>query len=190
MSAAPDLLADLTRSGIKLTPRGDKLHVEAPRGTLTPELRKTLAERKAEILAQLKTQDSALLDRCKGACKGLSLWPTELLAALSDDDKAAVLSGDPAELKALRCFAESLAARLRTNTLPPNLNEVYEHLRGELARNPGIRFASAVLTPDTDPVLIAVAVKGAGFATYRVARERYNEGQLLEIIDRVGRARQ
>lgn len=33
---------------------GDRLHVKAPKGTLTPELRQALAERKADILEALR----------------------------------------------------------------------------------------------------------------------------------------
>lgn len=37
--------------GITLQARGDRLHVEAPAGTLTPELREAIVTRKAEVLA-------------------------------------------------------------------------------------------------------------------------------------------
>lgn len=130
--------------------------------------------------------DTELLERCRTACRGLSLWPAELMAAMTDDDKAAQLSGEEGP-EALRAFAESLAARLRTGKLPENLHEAYARLRAELAANPSLRFTSEVLTPDADPILLAVAVRGAGFATLRIAKDRYDEGQLLEIIDRVGR---
>jgi len=38
-------------AGIQLQARGDRLHVEAPAGCLTPELRQALADHKAELLA-------------------------------------------------------------------------------------------------------------------------------------------
>ncbi|MDR3387719.1 MAG: hypothetical protein P4L92_11755 [Rudaea sp.] len=53
MSAAPDLLRRLRESGIRLKPRGDRLHVEAAPGTVTPELRIILAENKADLVAAL-----------------------------------------------------------------------------------------------------------------------------------------
>lgn len=37
--------------GIRLQARGDRLHVEAPAGSITPELRQRLADHKAELLA-------------------------------------------------------------------------------------------------------------------------------------------
>ena len=130
--------------------------------------------------------DAELLDRCRTACRGLALWPQELLTAMTDGDRAAQLSGGEGP-ETLRAFAESLAARLRTGKLPKGLHEAYARLRAELDANPGLKFASEVLDPDADPVLLAVAVRGAGFATLRITKDRYDEGQLLEIIDRVGR---
>ena len=54
MSAtAETLIRDLSARGVRLSRNADRLHVEAPAGTLTPELRKTLAEAKPAILAML-----------------------------------------------------------------------------------------------------------------------------------------
>jgi len=50
---ANDVLTAAQTAGIVLEARGDRLHVEAPRGTLTPKLRDALAQRKAELLAAL-----------------------------------------------------------------------------------------------------------------------------------------
>jgi hypothetical protein len=48
-----ELLVALRRRGIDLTVDGERLRVEAPRGALTPELRRTLAEHKPELIAEL-----------------------------------------------------------------------------------------------------------------------------------------
>lgn len=50
---AADLLAEVTRFGVRLTVRGDRLHVEARAGTVTPAMRDRLAEAKAELVALL-----------------------------------------------------------------------------------------------------------------------------------------
>jgi len=175
-------LAEVAAAGGRVWAEGDKLKYRLPkdRADLLAELR----ERKAEILAELRGKDAALLARCKTACKGLSLWPEELMAHLDDGDKTAILSGDPAELGALRCMAEGLSERLRTGTLPPHLHGAYKRLEQQLAEHPSQRFACEVLTPDADPVLVAVCVRGAGFATLRITRERYDEGKLLEMVHR------
>jgi len=158
------------------------------RPAATPATPATLgAESRNVAKVATPPDDAERLTRCKEACLGLALWPQELLAAMTDDDKAAQLDGSEGP-ETLRAFAESLAARLRIGKLPKGLHEAYARLRRELAVNPGLRFASEVLDPDADPVLLAVAVRGAGFATLRIARGRYDAGQLLEIIDRVGRA--
>lgn len=50
---ALDLLSIARSAGITLEARGDRLHVEAPRGTMTPELRDALVLHKLELLARL-----------------------------------------------------------------------------------------------------------------------------------------
>ena len=49
-----ELVREAHRLGITLAPNGDKLRVEAPVGTLSPELRQALFEHKSEILARLR----------------------------------------------------------------------------------------------------------------------------------------
>ena len=60
MSAAADLIRDLSARGVRLSRKGDRLLVEAPTGTLTPELQQTLAEAKPAILAALDTRERLL----------------------------------------------------------------------------------------------------------------------------------
>lgn len=139
------------------------------------------SSRVARVAAHL--DDVELRARCRDACKGLSLWPQELLAAMSDEDREAQRDGSEG-IETLRAFAESLASRLRTGKLPDHLHEAYARLRLQLAEHPTSSFASEVLTPDDDPVLMAVAVRGAGFATLRMPRERYDGFKLLELVHR------
>jgi hypothetical protein len=62
MSAtAENLIRDLSARGVRLARHGDRLHVEAPTGTLTPELRETIAEAKPAILAALDADDAYTL---------------------------------------------------------------------------------------------------------------------------------
>ena len=83
MSPAPDaLLAEVTRLGIRLMVNGGKLRVEAPAGTLTPELRTALAASKPAILARLRVSlalapPTPARPRPEGACRmcgGLDYW--------------------------------------------------------------------------------------------------------------------
>jgi hypothetical protein len=48
---AISLIRDCRAAGIRLQARGDRLHVEAPAGLLTAELRQQLADHKADIMA-------------------------------------------------------------------------------------------------------------------------------------------
>lgn len=50
---AQAVLNEARRLGITLEARGSTLHIEAPSGSLTPELRAALADRKADLLAVL-----------------------------------------------------------------------------------------------------------------------------------------
>ena len=48
-----DLLTELSRLSVKITINGDRLHIDAPAGVLTPQLRAALAEHKPLLLQRL-----------------------------------------------------------------------------------------------------------------------------------------
>ncbi len=48
-----ELLAELDRLRVRVEPRGDRLHIDAPAGALTPELRELLGRHKTWILQML-----------------------------------------------------------------------------------------------------------------------------------------
>ena len=47
------LMRDLQSAGAVLEARGDRLHVDAPAGLITPEIRDSIARHKPELLAML-----------------------------------------------------------------------------------------------------------------------------------------
>ncbi|GAK55073.1 NcpA protein [Candidatus Vecturithrix granuli] len=51
MRPVSELLADLRNSGVHILVNGEELHLNAPKGSLTPDLRAEIAQRKADILA-------------------------------------------------------------------------------------------------------------------------------------------
>jgi hypothetical protein len=77
------LLAELTQAGVALMVRGDRLHVEAPAGSLTPILRRRLADNKTELLALLNLR-AVLLTLAAD-----ELLPAALVHDLDDADVAA-----------------------------------------------------------------------------------------------------
>lgn len=98
MSAA-DLLAELEAAGVVFEPRGDRLHVEAPRGVLTAERKRLLGEYKPSVLAVLSRGD-ALLRR---AVADTSWTVDDLWRALSHADRADVDAGE-VDADRLRAF--------------------------------------------------------------------------------------
>lgn len=61
MIAAAALIDELSRAGVRIERRGDRLHVEAPKGAVTPELRLVLTERKADLLTLLSADAHEVL---------------------------------------------------------------------------------------------------------------------------------
>jgi TubC N-terminal docking domain len=55
---AATIVADLHRAGIRLSCNGDRLHIEAKPGTITPEIRDRLAANKPELLAWLESPEA------------------------------------------------------------------------------------------------------------------------------------
>jgi hypothetical protein len=64
MSDIMTLIADLRARGVEMEPRGDKLHLTADEGTLTPDLLAVVAEHKADLLAALQGRCSPTCTRC------------------------------------------------------------------------------------------------------------------------------
>ena len=60
-----ELLMELRSRGVLLEPAGDRLKIDAPRGSITPELREALAACKSEVLAILTLDDDEIAWRVK-----------------------------------------------------------------------------------------------------------------------------
>lgn len=58
MNAAHQLLRTLSASGVQLSCRGNRLHVEAPSGTLTPPMRRSLTDQKSALLVALSETEA------------------------------------------------------------------------------------------------------------------------------------
>lgn len=71
---AAQLLDELRVRGVVLEAVGDRLRVEAPKGTITPELHEALKDHKVEIIALLMTGDTEIAWR---AAVMVSQIPTE-----------------------------------------------------------------------------------------------------------------
>jgi hypothetical protein len=53
---AAEFLSELRERGIMITAKGDRLHIDAPLGILTPDVHRLLIEKKTELLAILREE--------------------------------------------------------------------------------------------------------------------------------------
>lgn len=113
-----DLIRQCQSAGIRLQVRGERLHVEAPAGSLTPELRQALADHKAALLA-LHAIRARL--RTLGASMGIPRevvdeLPLEELHATADQVALTVDhldgNGDPLAQSLLTFYLHCLADRV------------------------------------------------------------------------------
>jgi hypothetical protein len=106
MSAtAETLIRDLSARGVRLSRNGENLRIVAPRGTLTPDLRQTLAEAKPAILAALTAGELHARLESLALAEGIA---AELADRLCDDDvRACAGLPDTALIAYLRCVRDS-----------------------------------------------------------------------------------
>ena len=55
-----------------------------------------------------------------------------------------------------------------------------------LAERPDIRYAVVVVNPDSDPVMLALAIRGRATCELRIPRAKYDPWLLLELIEKHG----
>lgn len=60
-STPRSVLAELRRGGVVIEPAGDRLHIESPKGVLTPEIKKTLEQLKPDLLSRL-SEEACILE--------------------------------------------------------------------------------------------------------------------------------
>ena len=60
---ARELITELRDKGVEVKSSGDRLLIDAPKGTITPELRVALSEHKAELLRILNAPTFAQIGR-------------------------------------------------------------------------------------------------------------------------------
>jgi hypothetical protein len=55
-----------------------------------------------------------------------------------------------------------------------------------LAERPGIKYAVVVDSPDVDPVIVALGIRGQATCEIRIPREKFDPFLLLDLIERHG----
>jgi hypothetical protein len=97
---ARELLAELERAGVRLTPGADygRLRVNALAGSLTPEQRRALVELKAELLELLDEREERAALQGAAVARDSALW----LKAASHPAVQAVLERFGGEIVSVR----------------------------------------------------------------------------------------
>lgn len=88
-------LEELSDRGVKLWANGDRLHLRAPRGVLTPELRRILSDRKADLLLALHQSiaDVGEIDLQAESVLDAAIQPQNQSAALVTESTSLFLTG-------------------------------------------------------------------------------------------------
>lgn len=122
MTAAA-LIAELAHAGIRLSQQGDRLHVEARPGVVTPALRERLTRNKSELLIFLGSPDAIRTQLLTlAACDGIDAAPVH---HLRDNDLAACRACTIDELRGyLRALDYS--ARMDAGQAPPGYTQTAE----------------------------------------------------------------
>lgn len=115
------LIKRLAGDGIRLTAKGDRLHVVAPPGAVTDDLRALLANRKADLVAELTGLRATLLTLAEAECLDAGLvraLPESELTAIAEQ----LADYDANRLReALTVYLRTLAedTAMRAGELPP-----------------------------------------------------------------------
>jgi len=96
--SAHALYVELESAGVHITARGDKLHIEAPIGTVTPALRERLAENKPALLRLLQSNSEMRLQLL--AIANALLIDPAIVTRLDDVDVAECAGLEPDVLTA------------------------------------------------------------------------------------------
>ena len=73
------------------------------------------------------------------------------------------------------------------DTLPdPAAEARRQRVLGMLAERPGVRYAVVVDNPDTDPVIVALGIRGQATCEFRIPREKWDGVLFLDLIERHG----
>ncbi|QEE25705.1 hypothetical protein CS053_15235 [Rhodanobacter glycinis] len=118
--SAVALIRQCNDAGIRLQARGDRLHIVAPAGTVTPELRQRLAEYKADVLAlhAIRSRLLALAGTLGIPRRVIDALPAEGLEATAQQVAACEGlkdgHGDPLPHALLVFYLKELARRVAT----------------------------------------------------------------------------
>lgn len=100
--------------------------------------------------------------------------------------RAAPRSALTDEARALiRAHKSEILATLAAASLPdPAMEARRKRVLDMLAERPGIKYAVVVDSPDTDPVILALAIRGQATCELRIPREKFDPFLLLDLIER------
>ena len=78
--------------------------------------------------------------------------------------------------------------KLAADVLPdPAAKARRQRVLAMLAERPGTRYAVVVDNPDTDPVIVTLAIRGVGTCELAIPAAKFDAFMLLELLDRAPR---
>jgi len=119
------------------------------------------------------TPRSALTDEARAL---IQAHKTEILAALPDQRQNVP---PPAST-----IAPDERGAVTAGVMTPEAEARRQRVLTMLAERPGTRYAVAVDNPDTDPVILALAIRDKGTCELHIPREKFDPFLVLDLIER------
>jgi len=119
MNTAIDVLTYAEQHGITLIAEGDRLVLDAPKGTLNEHILALAKQHKPELM---------LMAKIKQACTGLTITPEQFLALTTQEDRELIGAGKFSP-DCLRAYARSYSEGIQTGRI------VFHPTSGALARH-------------------------------------------------------
>ncbi len=118
---AASVLLDLHALGVRLEAWGDRLHVDAPAGTLTPKFRETLAREKPALLEALRDPRRAAYRTWEGVMEEVAAaWEAHAKEARAASKERAWID----DVRIMGCLREAILATTDAQTLWEALDAV------------------------------------------------------------------
>ncbi len=178
---APEVLERITAAGIRLTANGGNI-IASPRAAVTPEVVELIRAHKPELLAVIYQKQSPLMQADQ---KAELVRLVNLVAdyhEFTPEQRAEAIERAAGDAQAaLECFRE-LAAGI---PMPEPSCDRRQRVLAMLTARPDIQYAIVTdSAPETDSVVVALAIRDVGTCELAIPRTKYDGVLLLDLIEK------